>query len=79
MNSTTDWPNQLLKSGVIKERIQKTEASLIEVFKSFDSSKWEDLVWHGEYSYYYLASGLIDHDIYHLGQIFLHHKRDNND
>ncbi|MFT4568429.1 MAG: hypothetical protein ACI9FN_003398 [Saprospiraceae bacterium] len=28
--------------------------------------------------YYYLASGVIDHDIYHIGQIVLHKKKNDN-
>jgi len=75
MNSTEDWPETEQTNLEIRKRLTETELQLESAFRSFDSNGWHDLVWHKEYDYYYLANGIIDHDIYHIGQIILHHKR----
>jgi len=74
MNTNEDWPETISDNTEIRKRLEVTQVQLGEAFRSFDSSKWNELVWHKEYDYYYLANGIIDHDIYHIGQIVLQHK-----
>ena len=75
MNTSEDWPEGIETRDDIVQRLKRTQGQLIDVVQAFDSKKWDEMVWHGEYSYYYLASGIIDHDIYHLGQMVLLHKK----
>lgn len=58
------WTNAL--------ELYKTSADeLSEAIKSIDDSKLEEVVPEHKFSYYTLLHGVIQHDIYHSGQIVL--------
>jgi uncharacterized damage-inducible protein DinB len=61
-----DWSKTL-------EELDASQSRLLDALKSFDSSKLYDPVPHGSYNYnfYTLLHGIIQHDLYHAGQIAL--------
>ena len=64
------------------DKLVTSQRDLIEVIKKFPEEKLDDPVPEGEhkYTFYTLIHGIIQHDIYHLGQIayinksFMKHK-----
>jgi len=75
--SENNWRSNetLKKSGwaYLKEQLDNTQKDLIALIETKDDS-FLDSKWFGEYDYDYLLVGLIQHDIYHLGQIGLIYK-----
>ena len=77
MGSENNWrSNESLKKGgwaYLREHLDNTQKDLIALIETKDDS-FLDSKWSGEYDYDYLVVGLIQHDIYHLGQIGLIYK-----
>ncbi|HMF71003.1 MAG TPA: DinB family protein [Flavitalea sp.] len=77
MGSENNWrSNEILKKSgwaYLKEQLDNTQKDLIALIETKDDS-FLDSKWSGEYDYDYLLVGLIQHDIYHLGQIGLIYK-----
>ncbi|HTF28632.1 MAG TPA: DinB family protein [Flavitalea sp.] len=77
MDSKNNWrSNEILKKSgwaYLKEQLDNTQKDLIALIETKDDS-FLDSKWSGEYDYDYLLVGLIQHDIYHLGQIGLIYK-----
>ena len=77
MDSENNWRSNesLKKSGwaYLKEQLDNTQKDLIALLETKDDSFLESK-WSGEYDYDYLVVGLIQHDVYHLGQIGLIYK-----
>lgn len=48
---------------------EATQPELLAVVQSFPEARLDDLVADRKYTYYSLLHGVIEHDIYHLGQI----------
>jgi len=70
MNSTDDWPDaHNLSLEQVKIDFETTRDQLIEAIRIFPEDQWFNLLWHGEHHYYKLVNGLIDHDLYHMGQV----------
>ncbi len=61
-NDITLWPQAL-------ERLQETQNELIELLKHIDDSILEQQVGDRSYNFRKLLYGIVQHDIYHLGQI----------
>lgn len=55
------------------ERLKESQEQLLAAMKNFPDERLNDLVPHAshKYTYYTLLHGIIQHDIYHLGQIAL--------
>lgn len=72
LNSAADWPETAgLHLENILPEFQNTLDELILGIENFPAEKWHELLWHGEYHYEKLVHGLIDHDLYHIGQVVI--------
>ena len=72
LNSAADWPDSKgLNLEEILEDFQKTFDELVIGIEKFPKEKWCEPLWHGEYHYEKLVHGLIDHDLYHTGQVVI--------
>lgn len=56
------------------ERLQLSQDTLLSLLKSITDEKLNEIVGKRDYNYYTLLHGIIQHDIYHLGQIVLMRK-----
>lgn len=74
VDSPNNWlANELLRSNgwaYLKEQLHKTQNDLVALLETKDDTFLESR-WSGEDTYKWLLSGLIEHDVYHLGQIGL--------
>jgi uncharacterized damage-inducible protein DinB len=61
-NNAALWPEGLL-------RLEQTQTELLRILDKQDDSLLENLVKERQYNFRKLVNGLIQHDIYHLGQI----------
>lgn len=73
MNSPDDWKDdaELKKIGWnnLKKALYDSRAELIELFTNQDDSYLETKFQDTDYNFHYLIEGIIQHDLYHLGQI----------
>lgn len=69
-----DWPDGPVDDqgwqGLIRELI-RTQEDLLEALTEFPASRLEEQVPGRDYHWRFMIQGLIDHDVYHLGQINL--------
>jgi len=74
-NDKSDWKViDYHKKDLWKDALsdfEDTHKMIIEELHNFNNNKLDEKVPVRDYSYKYLISGLIQHDIYHLGQISL--------
>ncbi|TRX59106.1 DinB family protein [Fulvivirga sp. M361] len=75
LNSTEDWPDIHISSETewfnLIEDLTNTQEQLIGELENMAFEKLDDIVPGENYSHGYLISGIIQHDVYHLGQIQL--------
>ena len=70
---TNDWrqldhsDTSLLQKGL--DRLAQTQEELLDILESFDDNKLNESVPERQYSFRKLFTGILQHDIYHLGQI----------
>ena len=73
MNSPDDWKDntELRKFGWtnLKNALYNSRIELIELFANRDDTYLENKFLDTEYNFHYLIEGIIQHDLYHLGQI----------
>ncbi len=73
MNSPADWKDntELSKFGWtnLKNALYNSRIELIELFANHDDTYLENKFLDTEYNFHYLIEGIIQHDLYHLGQI----------
>ena len=73
MNSPDDWKDnvELSKFGWtnLKNALYDSRIELIELFVNQDDTYLESKFLGTEYNFHYLIEGIIQHDLYHLGQI----------
>lgn len=73
MNAPTDWIDntELRKLGWtnLKNALYDSRKELIELFANQDDAYLETRFRDTEYNFHYLIEGIIQHDLYHLGQI----------
>lgn len=73
MNSPADWKNndELHKLGWanLRKALYDSRIELIDLFTNQEDSYLETQFQDTEYNYHYLIEGIIQHDLYHLGQI----------
>ena len=66
------WPEAL-------EKLDETQNKLITLFQDQDDALLDQNVKERNYNYRKLLTGIIQHDVYHLGQIAFINKQINND
>ena len=75
VNSAQDWmPEELLRDiswSNLMELLEITQNNLLKAIDNLDQELLEQPVSGRQYNYQYLLFGIIQHDIYHLGQINL--------
>lgn len=73
MNSAEDWKdNQVLQEmgwDNLKKLFFESTTTLIRVLEAHDDSFLETQFQDTDYTFHYLIEGIIQHDLYHLGQI----------
>jgi uncharacterized damage-inducible protein DinB len=60
----TDWTDAIAS-------LKQSQVNLIEALKNFPEKKLSDIVPTRKYDFYSMLHGIIQHDIYHTGQIIL--------
>jgi uncharacterized damage-inducible protein DinB len=77
MESPNNWfPNDLLKKKGwthLKQELTDTQEKLMKLLETKDDFFLQSK-WSGDEDYEWLLAGLIQHDVYHLGQIGLIYK-----
>lgn len=73
INSSQDWmPEELIRDiswDNLLELLDITQRNLMKAFDQLDRDMLDELIDGRKYAYQYLLFGVIQHDIYHLGQI----------
>ena len=73
MNSPADWKDdtELKKIGWtnLKNALYSNRLELIDLFTNQDDTYLETKFLDTAYNFHYLIEGIIQHDLYHLGQI----------
>jgi uncharacterized damage-inducible protein DinB len=73
MNSTDDWKDniELTKIGWtnLKNLFYESTETLINALKKHNDTFLETKFLDTDYNFHYLIEGIIQHDLYHLGQI----------
>ncbi len=73
MNSPDDWKNTNELSTLgwtnLKNALFNSRAELIDLIADRDDTYLDTKFQDTEYNYHYLIEGIIQHDLYHLGQI----------
>jgi uncharacterized damage-inducible protein DinB len=73
MNSPDDWKDNIelgkLGWANLKNSLYNSRIELIELFTNQDDTYLENKFLDTEYNFHYLIEGIIQHDLYHLGQI----------
>jgi len=76
LNTEADWPPVTESQEVIKANLQRSQEVLLKAVQQFDPLRWKVKPKDVKYTYLQLCHGLIDHDIYHSGQIALEIRAD---
>jgi uncharacterized damage-inducible protein DinB len=70
-----DWPPVRETSAqawqAALERLQSTTSKLVEAIRLMDDAKLDDIVAGKEFNHYFLLHGVVQHNLYHAGQIAL--------
>lgn len=73
MNSPDDWKDNIALSKIgwanLKQLFYESTVALINAVKNEDDSYLETKFLDTDYNFHYLIEGIIQHDLYHLGQI----------
>lgn len=73
LNSEADWSvvNELTNEHwqEMLDNLEDTQTELLEIVEKFSPQKINDIVPGRRYSFYILLHGIIQHDIYHSGQM----------
>lgn len=73
MNSPADWKNNDTLRNIgwtnLKNDLYSSRAELIDLIANHDDEYLETKFQDREYNHHYLVEGIIQHDLYHLGQI----------
>ena len=75
LNTPEDWPEIIGEKKEALELLQKSQDFLLSSIAEFNSDAWHSKKPEDKYSFLELCEGVIDHDLYHLGQIALHLKQ----
>jgi uncharacterized damage-inducible protein DinB len=73
MNSAADWTDNTALSKIgwtnLKNLLYESTETLINVLENQDDTYLETKFLDTDYNFHYLVEGIIQHDLYHLGQI----------
>jgi uncharacterized damage-inducible protein DinB len=73
MTGDADWPPVRETTAeawqAALERLQSTTSKLVETIRSTDDAKLNEMVADKEFNYYFLLHGVVQHNLYHAGQI----------
>lgn len=73
MNTPADWPRlealQVTGWSALKDQLYQSTQDLIRLFDGRDDAYLKVPFRDTEYNNHYLIEGILQHDIYHLGQI----------
>lgn len=75
MTGDADWPpvrettSEAWQAAL--ERLQSTSSKLVAAVRLMDAAKLDELVAGKEFNYYFLLHGVVQHNLYHAGQIAL--------
>lgn len=73
MNSADDWKDNIVLSKIgwknLKDLFYESTDTLINAIKNQDDTYLETKFLDTDYNFHYLIEGIIQHDLYHLGQI----------
>jgi hypothetical protein len=68
-----DWPAQTTDSAErwfdTQDSLFRNAEKLAEAIEKFDEAKLRDIVLGRSYDFYYLFHGIVQHSLYHAGQI----------
>lgn len=67
-NSPEDWPQVSDWSEVLRI-FEQSQQDLLKDLDTFDLQRMNDIVPGRSYSFSYLLTGIVQHDLYHYGQI----------
>lgn len=76
INSDKDWPPVSGSAASIKQAFAGTQQELLTVIGQMNEEDWDNQPPGVRYSNFQLCQGVIDHDIYHSGQIALLMKKE---
>lgn len=75
INSKEDWPEVWISSKeeweTLKDRLKDTQLKMIDLLSLKEDDFLQKIVLGKPYTYRFLIEGIIEHDIYHLGQMAL--------
>ena len=73
MNSADDWKDTIALSEIgwtnLKNLFYESTVTLISALEKQDDTYLETKFLDTDYNFHYLIEGIIQHDLYHLGQI----------
>ncbi len=69
LNTPEDWPEVTQTEQEILDILEQSQKALIEAIGRFDVEKWPELLTGSKYTYIQVVQGVVDHDIYHSGQL----------
>ena len=73
MNSPEDWKDSIELREIgwtnLLNKLFETKIDLIRLIENRDDSYLENKFLDTDYNFHYLIEGIIQHDLYHLGQI----------
>ena len=75
LNSPQDWPSENQSEKELIKNLKKSQTDLVRSIATFKPSLWNHKIEGAKYTYFDLVQGVIDHDLYHLGQIVIIEKR----
>jgi uncharacterized damage-inducible protein DinB len=75
MTGDADWPpvrNTTAEAWTdALERLGSTTSKLVQAVRLMDEAKLDEIVAGKEFNYYFLLHGVVQHNLYHAGQIAL--------
>jgi len=69
LNTPEDWPPVTQSQAEIFNSLEQSQLKLMNAIKGFDPTRWHDQISNAQSTYYIICQGVIDHDIYHSGQL----------
>ena len=69
LNSAADWPESSISEDDLRNELNDIQNELLESISNFENDRWREKLPDGKYSFVEIVHGVIDHDLYHIGQI----------
>lgn len=74
IDSSADWPDHVPEGKDALSAFKVSNENLIEILTKKEDSWLREKVPDTSYNFQFLLEGIVQHDIYHLGQIAILHK-----